>query len=77
MSKICGKVQLERSPIFHVREVEKFNWKEQLHFMCTGWKSLTGEAYNISSPRSGKNNLENSAIFHVHEVEKFTRRTIG
>ena len=49
--RICGKVQLERSTIFHVHKVEKFNRKDLQYFMSTGWKSLTGEAYNISYPR--------------------------
>ena len=49
-----GKVNLENSAIFHVQEVEKFNWIDVRYLMSTKSKSITGGFYDISRPRSGK-----------------------
>ena len=62
--------------MFHVHEMEKFNWKALQYFMFTKWKRLTGELDDISCPRSGKGELENWTIFPIHEVEKFNWRDI-
>ena len=37
----------------YVDKVEKFNWSTVLRFMSTNWKTLAGELYCISYPRSG------------------------
>ena len=47
--------------IFHVLEVEKFNWRD----------------LDISCPRIEKVELESFRIFHVHEFKKFNRRALG
>ena len=47
--------------IFHVLEVEKFNWRD----------------LDISCPRIEKGELESFRIFHVHKFKKFNRRALG
>ena len=54
------KVQLQNYGRFHVREVEKFNWRDLRYFRSTKWKILDG----------------NSTIFDVHGVEKFNTRDL-
>ena len=53
-----GKFQLGNSTVFHVHEVEKFNWR----------------TYEITCPRSGKFWVWNSTVFHVQEVEMFSQK---
>ena len=60
--------------IFHVHEVEKFNWRAPRYFISTKWKTFAEELYNISCPRSGNDELKRSMIFHVDELEKFNWR---
>ena len=45
--------------------------------MFTKWKSLTGELYYVSCPRSGKLWLGNTTVFHVHKVENFNWRDLS
>ena len=40
--------------IFHVHEVEGFDRNDLQYFMPTKCKSLTGDIYDTSRPRSGK-----------------------
>ena len=60
--------------IFHVHEVEKFNWRAPRYFISTKWKTFAEELYNILCPRSGKDELKRSTIFHVDELEEFNWR---
>ena len=76
-----GKFQLKNLTIFHVYEVEKFDWNALRYIMSTKrslryimsakWKSLTGDLEEISSPLRGKLLLENSSMLYVQEVVMF------
>ena len=49
-----GKFYQQNSTIFHVCEVEKFNWRDLRYFMSSKWKRLTGQLDDNSCPQSEK-----------------------
>ena len=50
--------------------METFSWRDLRYLMSKKWKSLAGELYDISCPRSVKVCLENSAKSLFYKVEK-------
>ena len=74
--------------IFHVHEVENFNWRTLryfmstkwesfswgtlVYFMSTKWKCVTREIYNISCSQSGKLQLGYSKLFMSTQRKSLT-----
>ena len=48
-----GKFQLKNLTIFHVYEVEKFDWNALRYFFSTKRKAFAGELFNALCPGSG------------------------